>query len=1081
MGEIYKRLSILWDTVLDFITLMQGWWIVVLNRNSWVSVQADKIILKSQRQRRGWESFRERWYDWMHPQKGSASFIIALMIVSLPQLILATGGYRLLLPLSSLFSEAQVIEEFLKILWQVFASLIGITFVIIVFLTQYAQEREYERRAFPLFVSRTWMVFTVMMGFLTLLSMGVNLLLFGLPGIAPDFTRSISLYNLILFALNIVLTIRLYLRTYQFLSPSYFRQQFQEYVRQKVITSVHSELRSRISERVVLEHCKQCGIGFSHIDDYPNMIAIRLSGVSERIVEVTDINLGLLSLVGRQLKRQGVSKEEKKVILVRNLLDRLSAHRSHIAFVSPALSRLWVSRLLQKVIRVSPISVRGRYDVTDEILLNRDLLSSAVREGRAEDLENLWNIYFNTLESFLLAFDAVGIRYTLEMVEKESASFRDWPFVNTILRQYADLLDIALQSYDAEIVHLFVGFPFRIMSLAFQRRDHLLFRRFSNLYSTIYQKASSVSLEQKFRQYILDRCWRLLGEFDHYYIGREIENRNTSIMELPFLAGYSIQILLVFNQLIKAAFDLQDMAQYRVYTAAMRSVPHSIERNVDEDDLRLYKLRLEMLTDPHAREQLGEEYARVQAIFAQKRKVKETRGVLMMGMGAWVSHQLEAQKISIQEFRDFIQVIDMEFVTLVDLYTTYIHAIEENHTRELSDWSFWELSEKPESHGEISFSSMQFADWIARYYLYRLFALVSQTVEAQPELPPDPASKGVLDTVERQITFIEQNNIWRVLANADDVDVYTRKAATIRSIHSLATKKQKVIEEANLTQQPLDQGKIVEFSQEVHKAWQDNGIMRGLMGYFGRYEPHPNAPVPEGLLSFGVNELTLKGAFVRESGEYYIDWGASYGRALASGEDGVLSEELMSLPIREVSFNDLDSTLCQALLELYSQDLKPILVISHNILYDVLGKLPHFQHQWSSQRGDTGIMGVRGYFMDAVVIELPELQKDVIILVDMSLFGTLAQYRPTEDDQFPLSITVQLIDTEQANEIVEKNPNWRKDEETGEELDLEAAIRRVQQHVILQISEKCRLEGKNPQSGIVIPLPRTDSSDQTEP
>jgi len=86
------------------------------------------------------------------------------------------------LPFSSIFltDEGQINSEIVTLLstsWQVLASVIGISFVLIIFLIEYMHKNRYESQIFSLFSYYTKFHFIVILGLITLAVMGVDLIL----------------------------------------------------------------------------------------------------------------------------------------------------------------------------------------------------------------------------------------------------------------------------------------------------------------------------------------------------------------------------------------------------------------------------------------------------------------------------------------------------------------------------------------------------------------------------------------------------------------------------------------------------------------------------------------------------------------------------------------------------------------------------------------------------------------------------------------------------------------------------------------------------------------------------------------
>ena len=1066
---------------LDWIAPFQAWWIVHLIPRSWASHRSREIIRKEQGKKIGKtiDIIKSKWLAWMHPDRWVMGILISLAIITLPQILLALVTNNFSLPKLAIWDNLADVKSTLIAVWQVLASLIGITFVIVVFLTQYAMDRQYERRAFPLFVSYTWMVFCVMMGLLTLLSMGIDVLFLdmaadqtqGNGGIVFGFLEYTTLYNILLFAVNILLTIRLYIFTYQFLLPTHFRQIFQENLQTAVKDGVYKELRSRITRNLVREAYKQNGIEHGYLDHYPNKAMISLKGLTKEIREVSDGNLKLLEIAGQRAPAIGPNHDRSPIVFLADIGWRVSVARPQIAYVSPSIDQPRITDLLRNAVRLAPILDRSRSSLSDELLLNRDLMTVAIRSGNADEVENLLAGYLDTLSSFLQALNAVGLSYNFEMAHKDTGFFEDWPFISVILEQYIKLIDLAFSSDDPEIVRHFSYFPLKAMALAFQERDHLLFRRFSNLYVAIYVRGVRHIQESTLRHSIANQCWRVLKDFDHYQIARAIENATNLNQEIAVLTDYSVQILLVLNRLAKSAIDQKDWEQYHRITSVMCQIYKNVDEKYDEDYLELLNIQNEHRQGQPLPDAFQAELSRAQRIVAEKTRLSNIRRVLMLGFGAWLIHLFEINRIQATELFDLLYPADAEFLETGILYEAYSLHLADHKIDDLTEWTSWELDERPGTEGEVSVSWLQFDKWIARFYVIRMLELMPTSPNVSiPELKPLANSKGTLDIVRQQVNYLGITPAWQEYLHTGEPAFEQRKKVLIE-IHQAAADQQRILEEIELVNQPLDSEKIRAFIKEVEKTWLESSALRTLFTYYGNYIPRPKADPPEGLLAFGIDELTDKGAYVNQTRIGYPDWGGSYGRGLANGEELFIASEIDGAIPTEISIEDLDRALLQNLGELRSSGFNPVILCNRKMIFGTLKKSEHFQHSWRVQNKEfLKQMGAVGLYDKVPVIDIDISDSSRLTLVDFRVYAKLVQYRPTESEDFPLYVSIETINEEQAAEILLKRPEWAKDSETGDTLDLDSAIRKIRQHVYIRIWQRFRLEDKNPDAVRIIQI-----------
>jgi hypothetical protein len=1064
-----KPMSILY-AVQNIFVRIQASIITWLNPHSWASKKANKLIKKSSVREKGWlwKSIGDQWDGWMHPEHWRVSLFLSGVIIFISYPLFATGLYHLLEKPRFILVDQPT--EIIGTSLQILAAVIGIAFVIVVFLTQYVHERDYERRAFPLFVSQTWMIFTVMFGLLTLASMSINFFLLKNPNIEKGFQLGITYYNMLLFLVNIGLTIRLYVRTYLFLTPSYFQEQFLRYNQKRVAESVHRELLRRISQNIILQAYRDNGFEFSFIDKYPEKHPVELPGLKSPIAEVSDVNLVILRTVGKRIEQIVEVQDNKPILFLVNIGSRLSSESPRIAFVSPYLDLPRITHLIQRCVRVFPLAVQRRHGFEDELLLNRDLISIAINSGRANDVENLLDIYQETLRAFLLAIKTFGFRFSPEVADKETGFFSDWSVVSTILDQYYGLLDDALKSENSEIVFHFVGFPFHIMTLAFSHRDHLIYRRFSNLYPVIYRKAKRNLSDPKLNEYVYDRCGRLLIEFDKYFMSPLFENEQTPEVSLPVIADYSAHLLVVINQLLKATIDFRESERFRRFAGVARAIFQEARKDSHVHHLETLKIRISWLQEGQARAELQKEYDRALAIKMQSDRIRTLRGILFLGLGAWISHLLETQKITPSEFQEYNEAISIEFLDIPDLYWVFCMDFSDGDFSHLFNWSSWEMDEWPESIGEVKSGWMQFSDWVERYYTFRALTLSPIDPKSIPELSPNPNSQRVLEILEKQHTLLSGNQAWKPIIKSDGGKDLQKQFTSLSRMHQLAVEKQAVIDETIVSQQPLDPKLIQNFRHELMRAWEESSTLRKLITLYGRFEARPNAEIPEGLQQFGIQQVADKRAFIQQTKIAFIDFGTNYGRGLAKSEDQLLISQIAhSKRAIKADLTDFDEIIRQYLGEMRTKGMKPIILHSGLPVFTAFRKSQAFEPIWKLSQSLPDVIGIKGCYDGALVVSSHELQpENSVVLVDLSIIGVLAQYPPDGNDQFPLSLTIEEFSKAQAEKILSDNPDWSKDSKTSKFISREAAIRRIQQYVGIQVWERVCLEDINDESLVII-------------
>ncbi len=210
--------------------------------------------------------------------------------------------------------------------------------------------------------------------------------------------------------------------------------------------------------------------------------------------------------------------------------------------------------------------------VGNNIELNRDLLLDAIRSGQTDSVEELLGQSLAILRSFLSATDKYGLHFDYDTAKKEDGFFSDWRLITDVERHFIRLIEPALHGDDREVVAQIVAFPLKVMNLALDYGDHLLFQRFAKMYPYLYTFARREMSTPNHRDFVIDRCWRLLIELDRLTIMRRLQAVEIAQDEVKTLGDYSKFLVVIFSQLLKLALDYRDLEQFKGFASAVRQL-----------------------------------------------------------------------------------------------------------------------------------------------------------------------------------------------------------------------------------------------------------------------------------------------------------------------------------------------------------------------------------------------------------------------------------------------------------------------------------------------------------------------------
>ncbi len=907
------------------------------------------------------------------------------------------------------------------------------------------------------------MIFTIMTGLLTLMSMGITLALLGSHLRESNWVSGISLGNFALFFINLILTLILYVKTYQLLSPEYFRTILVKYHRRKILESVSKEFYKRLKQNLAIQFIQKLGIETSILrSENKKRISIKIQNDLSESLLVDDINLELIKLASKNAQK--LKKEILKEQFVFSGLpgQNISLEYPEIASVVPELNQRKVLYPLQGAIRTKRRGLSAPKTTSDDLLINRDLISEAINAGQSENVKTSLDLYIETIDAFLASLRNFGHRFTPELAEREDGWLNRWDILEAVYSEFRSLIEEAIKSNNAEIIHEFVSFPIRVMNKALEYRDHLTFQKFVNMYPRIYILSKQFITNNQLANQIANRCGFLMAEFVNFQLEYRFKEKNLFEDDAKEFLAYAEHVLTVFSQLAKYQIDILDFTQYKLSIGAIqRMLQDFIERH---NDYHMYILEVEYQNGNEIQKQeIESQIHREKALNSLIEKTQNTKKCALFGLGTWVCHLLDAEKISANDFLKLIQPLIGTFENLNQLTESYSFSLmmEERHR---FNWSSWEMDEWPEdAYASGKGGAIHFSSWFSFFYTYLALMLTPENPDSIPQIKPLHHIKGTLDSTTNTIKYFSDNKKWETAL--EQLGNFKLRAQILVDALNAGYAQQLEINESELAQTPINNDKVKEFFEELEETWRNSGLMRDIYTVYGRYLSFEREMPPQKITPIRIYQHIPKGIFLEQSEIGYPNWGESFGRSLAQTEDRYLItffDQLLQLSATKDTFDEIIS---QNISLLKSKSFIPIVLYGHE-LHRYFFESKNYQPRWKINKVDQQSMRkFDGLYNETVVLRAPIKPKSVVIY-DPSKFGNLKQYKVDKDKpDFPLLLSVKEISAEQAQKYI-KTPFT--DPETGLALSEEAMSRKVQQNVELTILQLIDIGDINSNAGVVI-------------
>ena len=500
-------------------------------------------------------------------------------------------------------------------------------------------------------------------------------------------------------------------------------------------------------------------------------------------------------------------------------------------------------------------------DVRQAIGGLRDSILRAVVEERPDTVREGLGIYQNLIKTFVRRLREYGAHYDRRaaLLEANSLPGQGWPELSWIQEDYLEILRASFRHPTKEVLGTVLHFPVAVSSVALYEGDYLTFQEFSlRVPEYAYHLASDLK-EDGLRAYAVERIWRFLGEFAQLMVSERLE----SVVDPEQLAGIgeiAEGTLFIFNGLLKQAFDLRRIADFREFLTRMGQL-------FSEVDVREF-------------EEGGDATKRNKFLRELLRKLRDLEGLIRFGLNAWIIQQYAQGKLDGPAFPDWYRACGT-FGDLPHLTETYIRALDPRN-EDLLRWEWWALE------GTEGAVVLNVDAWFHRAYV--LHAL-NQLSHADPLNPPGLQLRWPRDwqhlldqgrgALRQAIQGVEaEADRWRSVLNEGVVALATLSQLLDAELAQIRERWRQFVEDAD-----LDQVKVRAFRDAIIEGYRDAWVFRPLVsGSGGDLVLQPAEPGPR---ARGFNRLLPKEYFLPDTNVFVTHIATDYGQGLARDIDEI--------------------------------------------------------------------------------------------------------------------------------------------------------------------------------------------------
>lgn len=703
--------------------------------------------------------------------------------------------------------------------------------------------------------------------------------------------------------------------------------------------SIDSSIRSRLADVILLtsldnEEMKLDYRPFS-LDANTDFVTFK----SSKLGRITDIDLVKLERFGSVLDRYaqdngysfGEQKEEpsevviseeilnqteksnltpnNKRYLIRKYEDQIDEeHNTLICF-----DRLLIGSNLRAEKELRNI-FKGIFQIEEGSLLQEEAeielrnlkneFITAIKADRSGDVEEYAKTYFYLAEGYLEQMFKHGGVFDYHQAKKERSSFfSGWDGVQWLSRDIYELLSLAVEQGNKDILSDIAYLPIGISRRAIEKHDHYSFQEFIRLVEMLYVLSSRTE-KADIKTYLKDRSWRYLKELSSLYIQHRVEEGGRNSEEIKSYEGFVVHSIQIFQNLIKMSFENRD---YDYFTQALSEVNKLLEyghfeRYSYEVDRLEYILEQEDIAKEE-KDKAREKLDLVKSISDFWNEIENRRKQMIFGMATFIfdRYQREGKREELQVFFNKINGLlpnDLSALTNVFLQCHNFEA------EDFWKWDSWDLV----VDGGVQ--SIQVLEKLEKYYVVKALQILGQLPEngsVNIQLPTNrdlvylaDGSRDLISTLDN----IEQNPAnWSFVLN----ETASSKVSELRELLKDARDRQIEANIEEKIEKKISRKKINKFIEEAIKSFGDTNYTIPFFKYLNSISDNSKncAEVKNDKKRLGINQVDEKAVFLEDWHEGYGGWGESYGESMARGLDREVFTTLLD-KAEQKGFSELD-------------------------------------------------------------------------------------------------------------------------------------------------------------------------------
>lgn len=664
-------------------------------------------------------------YRWSSIDNWWLSVLLALF-VTLGIIVLGFG--LAIVPNFSFPISSNEITSIASDIFQVSASLIGIVFVMVVFILQSANKDEYGNQVLQIFINETSILPWGLINLFSIIVFGLSRPIISFLGESNSFSTGILYSQILLFVIDVTSLTLLFIKILRMLPANKLIKYILKDARFRVTKIAENEMQRRLlQEQFTIEISKlECKYSvFEPIKTMGVKVSIDEEKDHNKRLLISDFNPRLVQNTIQIAKKHncGYTPDQINILAIPGSVYSIG---KALVIVSEANAQKLINlqlkmsfRLLERRKNVSEDLVSIiRNDVLIRATLNHDL---AVFERYLEIIKLIFHDYCNIRNMASRFFHISDI---------DSGIF-NINLISETLYTFYKVGPIIINSASREILDELIHLPFDIFDDAIENKDSELFRIGYLLFIFIYDE--SYKAEEVNGHHIREILYHGLVDLRRFSLKTKW-NFDYTKTEIDF-SQFLNQLLQIYSEILFRCINNNDSNYFHRFLletgrlkADVRSMTNDMElKNLTATFPMVFFEDKDYPTSDHKIS--ASTYLEVRSCYFS----------LHLGIGAWLYHLLSNNDSQSEQHAKMLREIELIFDKFDKLFLPYIDTINKRSLESCFDWFKWEASEWPGDYATGSGGMVKFNDYIDDFFILRSmefndFSDIDDQIETLPDL-----------------------------------------------------------------------------------------------------------------------------------------------------------------------------------------------------------------------------------------------------------------------------------------------------------------------------------------------------------